>query len=372
MHTEEDALTAFAQNVGLADDDSDAAQTLLPLLKGGTKAAKQSLLKRILDKHPFAAYVDKLRAFVTETEELLPPPFLEQVLADIRRGDYTPDVQLSLPALRAAERRDEPTWRRVVAGQDRDTAAFLSSAAPARAHHAPAPAPVSATSPLPRLRLASATLKERGVDPLPAALQRGTQAQESVARRLALPHRAPAPAPAPAAHDRPRSPQRRSVAPPPVADEAEPEDVYAVDDEDEAPPSPAAPRLQSPRVPVVPALAKKPAPAAAGVKRRAPSDDEDEEGGAHQSGHSAVDVQSSASAKAAAAVMRAGEARRRRRWTTEEEMALMEGVRTHGAGAWKAILLSARAVFGDRSQVDLKDKWRNMNSKSARPAPADE
>ena len=169
----------------MADDDSDVAQALLPLLKGGTKAVKQNLLKRILDKHPLEAYAEKLQAFVSETQAVLPPPFLETVVADVARGDYTPAIRLSLPALRAAERRDEPAWRRVVAGQDRETAAFLSSAAPVRAHHAPPPAPVSATSPLPRLRLASATLKERGVDPLPAALQRGTQAQESVARRLA-------------------------------------------------------------------------------------------------------------------------------------------------------------------------------------------
>lgn len=46
------------------------------------------------------------------------------------------------------------------------------------------------------------------------------------------------------------------------------------------------------------------------------------------------------------------------RWTLAEEDQLEEGVETHGS-AWSTIL--AQYKFNAcRTQVDLKDKWRNM------------
>ncbi|EEF43704.1 uncharacterized protein LOC8275316 isoform X2 [Ricinus communis] len=55
-------------------------------------------------------------------------------------------------------------------------------------------------------------------------------------------------------------------------------------------------------------------------------------------------------------------ARRRKikRWSVEEEDALRESVQRFGRGNWKLILNSKRHIFVDRTEVDLKDKWRNM------------
>ncbi|CAA7410036.1 unnamed protein product [Spirodela intermedia] len=52
----------------------------------------------------------------------------------------------------------------------------------------------------------------------------------------------------------------------------------------------------------------------------------------------------------------------KQRWTPEEEEALRSGVLKHGAGKWRLILKDpqfGRRLFS-RSNVDLKDKWRNM------------
>ncbi|GAV58619.1 Myb_DNA-binding domain-containing protein, partial [Cephalotus follicularis] len=55
-------------------------------------------------------------------------------------------------------------------------------------------------------------------------------------------------------------------------------------------------------------------------------------------------------------------ARRRKRkpWSLEEEDALFKAVEKFGKGNWKLILNSNRHLFVQRSEVDLKDKWRNM------------
>ncbi|EDQ87938.1 uncharacterized protein MONBRDRAFT_32971 [Monosiga brevicollis MX1] len=55
---------------------------------------------------------------------------------------------------------------------------------------------------------------------------------------------------------------------------------------------------------------------------------------------------------------RAGATRARRAWTEEEEMMLEEGVAKFGK-KWRAI--QAHYDFKDRTNVDLKDKWRNMS-----------
>ncbi|CAN0871891.1 Telomere repeat-binding factor 5 [Linum grandiflorum] len=52
--------------------------------------------------------------------------------------------------------------------------------------------------------------------------------------------------------------------------------------------------------------------------------------------------------------------RKKRKWSLEEETALINGVQQFGPGAWKDILSSRRDQFDNRSDVDLKDKWRNM------------
>ncbi|KAJ4958340.1 hypothetical protein NE237_025451 [Protea cynaroides] len=53
----------------------------------------------------------------------------------------------------------------------------------------------------------------------------------------------------------------------------------------------------------------------------------------------------------------------KQKWTAEEEAALKAGVVKHGAGKWRTILKDAEfsSVLSLRSNVDLKDKWRNMN-----------
>ncbi|XP_068668680.1 uncharacterized protein [Aristolochia californica] len=55
-------------------------------------------------------------------------------------------------------------------------------------------------------------------------------------------------------------------------------------------------------------------------------------------------------------------ARRRRikKWSTLEEETLRNAVLKHGKGNWKFILKNYSTVFEDRTEVDLKDKWRNM------------
>ncbi|KAI3774662.1 hypothetical protein L1987_49221 [Smallanthus sonchifolius] len=53
----------------------------------------------------------------------------------------------------------------------------------------------------------------------------------------------------------------------------------------------------------------------------------------------------------------------KQKWTSEEEAALKTGVVKHGAGKWRTILKDPEfsSVLYLRSNVDLKDKWRNMS-----------
>ncbi|KAI3863739.1 hypothetical protein MKW98_031331 [Papaver atlanticum] len=59
--------------------------------------------------------------------------------------------------------------------------------------------------------------------------------------------------------------------------------------------------------------------------------------------------------------------RRKLKWTLPEEEALRSGVNKHGAGKWKTIVTDPE--FGpylvSRTNVDLKDKWRNMSGESS-------
>ncbi|KAG6406657.1 hypothetical protein SASPL_134264 [Salvia splendens] len=53
----------------------------------------------------------------------------------------------------------------------------------------------------------------------------------------------------------------------------------------------------------------------------------------------------------------------KQKWTSEEEAALKAGVVKHGPGKWRTILKDPQfsGVLYLRSNVDLKDKWRNMS-----------
>ncbi|XP_057788128.1 telomere repeat-binding factor 1 isoform X2 [Salvia miltiorrhiza] len=53
----------------------------------------------------------------------------------------------------------------------------------------------------------------------------------------------------------------------------------------------------------------------------------------------------------------------KQKWTPEEEAALKAGVLKHGPGKWRTILKDPQfsGVLYLRSNVDLKDKWRNMS-----------
>ncbi|KAK1325258.1 Telomere repeat-binding factor 1 [Acorus calamus] len=53
----------------------------------------------------------------------------------------------------------------------------------------------------------------------------------------------------------------------------------------------------------------------------------------------------------------------KQKWTSEEENALKAGVVKHGAGKWRTILKDPEfsSILCLRSNVDLKDKWRNMS-----------
>ncbi|XP_059430282.1 uncharacterized protein LOC132163923 [Corylus avellana] len=56
-------------------------------------------------------------------------------------------------------------------------------------------------------------------------------------------------------------------------------------------------------------------------------------------------------------------ARRRqiKRWSLLEEDTLRTAVQKYGKGNWKLILNCFRDIFEERTEVDLKDKWRNMS-----------
>ncbi|KAF1882325.1 hypothetical protein Lal_00038971 [Lupinus albus] len=53
----------------------------------------------------------------------------------------------------------------------------------------------------------------------------------------------------------------------------------------------------------------------------------------------------------------------KQKWTAEEEAALKAGVVKHGVGKWRTILKDPEfsGVLYLRSNVDLKDKWRNLS-----------
>ncbi|KAK6914724.1 SANT/Myb domain, partial [Dillenia turbinata] len=57
----------------------------------------------------------------------------------------------------------------------------------------------------------------------------------------------------------------------------------------------------------------------------------------------------------------------KQKWTAEEEEALKAGVAKHGAGKWKIILRDPdfAPALTTRSNIDLKDKWRNMSVSTA-------
>ncbi|KAJ0628893.1 putative transcription factor MYB-HB-like family [Helianthus annuus] len=52
--------------------------------------------------------------------------------------------------------------------------------------------------------------------------------------------------------------------------------------------------------------------------------------------------------------------RKKKRWSPLEEDTLRTGVQKYGKGNWKLILSMYRDIFEDRTEVDLKDKWRNL------------
>ncbi|MQL91196.1 hypothetical protein Taro_023801, partial [Colocasia esculenta] len=53
----------------------------------------------------------------------------------------------------------------------------------------------------------------------------------------------------------------------------------------------------------------------------------------------------------------------KQKWTAEEEEALRAGVLKHGAGKWRTIQRDPEfcRCLASRSNIDLKDKWRNMS-----------
>ncbi|ONK69204.1 uncharacterized protein A4U43_C05F20430 [Asparagus officinalis] len=53
----------------------------------------------------------------------------------------------------------------------------------------------------------------------------------------------------------------------------------------------------------------------------------------------------------------------KQKWTSEEEEALRAGVDKHGAGKWRTIQKDPEFshCLATRSNIDLKDKWRNMS-----------
>nr|GMD41160.1 telomere repeat-binding factor 4-like [Ipomoea batatas] len=63
----------------------------------------------------------------------------------------------------------------------------------------------------------------------------------------------------------------------------------------------------------------------------------------------------------------------KQKWTSEEEEALRAGVAKHGAGKWKNIQRDPEFnhLLYSRSNIDLKDKWRNLNVSANGQNPRD-
>lgn len=61
----------------------------------------------------------------------------------------------------------------------------------------------------------------------------------------------------------------------------------------------------------------------------------------------------------------------KQKWTAEEEEALRAGVAKHGTGKWKNIQRDPEfnPFLFSRSNIDLKDKWRNMSVSSGSQGP---
>ncbi|ONK67336.1 uncharacterized protein A4U43_C06F19110 [Asparagus officinalis] len=61
----------------------------------------------------------------------------------------------------------------------------------------------------------------------------------------------------------------------------------------------------------------------------------------------------------------------KQRWTAEEESALRAGIAKHGTGKWSTILKDPEfgQILYSRSNVDLKDKWRNIRVISSGRGP---
>ncbi|KAL8099261.1 hypothetical protein AgCh_031795 [Apium graveolens] len=57
----------------------------------------------------------------------------------------------------------------------------------------------------------------------------------------------------------------------------------------------------------------------------------------------------------------------KQKWTAEEEAALKAGIAKHGIGKWSTIIKDTEfsTALHLRTNVDLKDKWRNMNAFSS-------
>ncbi|KAL5768583.1 hypothetical protein ACOSP7_015131 [Xanthoceras sorbifolium] len=63
----------------------------------------------------------------------------------------------------------------------------------------------------------------------------------------------------------------------------------------------------------------------------------------------------------------------KQKWTSEEEEALRAGVAKHGTGKWKNIQRDPEfnPYLFSRSNIDLKDKWRNMSVSATGQGPRD-
>ncbi|CAL0322088.1 unnamed protein product [Lupinus luteus] len=63
----------------------------------------------------------------------------------------------------------------------------------------------------------------------------------------------------------------------------------------------------------------------------------------------------------------------KQKWTADEEDALHRGVQKYGAGKWKNILKDPdfAPFLTSRSNIDLKDKWRNLNVSNGQGVPKD-
>lgn len=285
---------------------------------------------RMKMQYPSQATLEKLESFLATARSSMGESILSGFTKDLLSGNYHTSFTLeelhplagssrtfSLSAVAAACQSSDvgADWKSIVGQADESVTRFVGSLAPKEKEREASPqsaggqveveveAPPDTSSMLRELNERSERLKEKGTDPLPAALEKSA----------ALPER--------------------------LDQEHTTQIELSVSDHEDAGESSSAAGVQLPEV----------------VKRKLPEE--------LPSGEGEADSQRAADTASQLASV-SSPRRLRRFFEPEEDRNLIEGVKKHGAGMWKQIRLEFQ--FNQRSPVDLKDRWRTLGKQASR------